>query len=90
MTLRKRLSLIAAASVGIAVLLAVAGCYMLVRHQLRSQVDNSLRAQANAVINQGGIALERVSADPPEIMAGDRYTPAMTVTVGLAFWLPLA
>ena len=49
MTLRKRLSLIAAASVGIAVLLAVAGCYMLVRHQLRSQVDGSLWAQEREV-----------------------------------------
>jgi two-component system sensor histidine kinase MprB len=57
MTLRKRLSLIAAASVGIAVLIAVVGCYMLVRHQLRSQVDNSLRAQAGAVLNHGQIAL---------------------------------
>jgi two-component system, OmpR family, sensor histidine kinase MprB len=57
MTLRKRLSLIAAASVGIAVLLAVAGAYLVVRHQLRAQVDNSLKAQATAVDNQGQIAL---------------------------------
>ncbi|MGH2893285.1 MAG: sensor histidine kinase [Solirubrobacteraceae bacterium] len=49
MTLRKRLSLIAAASVAIAVLIAVIGCYMLVRHQLRSQIDGSLRAQENEV-----------------------------------------
>ncbi|HEY1567265.1 MAG TPA: HAMP domain-containing sensor histidine kinase [Solirubrobacteraceae bacterium] len=49
MTLRKRLSLIAAASVGIAVLLAVAGCYIVVRHQLRSQVDGSLWAQEQEV-----------------------------------------
>jgi two-component system sensor histidine kinase MprB len=49
MTLRKRLSLIAAASVGIAVLLAVAGAYIVVRHQLRSQVDGSLRAQQREV-----------------------------------------
>jgi two-component system, OmpR family, sensor histidine kinase MprB len=45
MTLRKRLSLIAAASVGIAVLIAVVVCYMVVRDQLRSQVDNALIAQ---------------------------------------------
>jgi two-component system sensor histidine kinase MprB len=45
MTLRKRLSIIAAASVAVAVTIAVVGCYMLVRHQLRSQVDNSLIAQ---------------------------------------------
>jgi two-component system, OmpR family, sensor histidine kinase MprB len=57
MTLRKRLSLIAAASVGIAVLIAVVGCYMLVRHQLRTEVDNSLQAQAQAVLSRGQIAL---------------------------------
>ncbi len=53
MTLRKRLSLIAAASVGIAVLIAVVGCYMLVRHQLRSQVDGSLWAQEKEVLQTG-------------------------------------
>jgi two-component system, OmpR family, sensor histidine kinase MprB len=57
MTLRKRLSLIAAASVGIAVLIAVIGCYALVRHQLRAEVDNSLQAQAQAVLSRGQIAL---------------------------------
>jgi two-component system sensor histidine kinase MprB len=45
MTLRKRLSLIAAASVGIAVLIAVVVCYMVVRSQLRSQIDDALVAQ---------------------------------------------
>jgi two-component system sensor histidine kinase MprB len=53
MTLRKRLSLIAAASVGIAVLIAVVGCYMLVRHQLRSQIDGSLWAQEKEVLQTG-------------------------------------
>ena len=58
MTLRKRLSLIAAASVGVAVLIAVAVCYAVVRSQLRGQVDR--RAQR---------ADERVDAavrEPPE------------------------
>jgi two-component system sensor histidine kinase MprB len=55
MTLRKRLSLIAAASVGIAVLIAVVGCYMLVRHQLRSQVDGSLWAQEKEVAQTGSV-----------------------------------
>jgi len=53
MTLRKRLSLIAAASVGIAVLIAVVACYLLVRHQLRSQVDGSLWAQEREVVQTG-------------------------------------
>ncbi len=49
MTLRKRLSIIAAASVGIAVLIAVAVCYMVVRSQLRAQIDSELTTQAQAV-----------------------------------------
>ena len=43
MTLRKRLSLIAAASVAIAVTIAVVVCYTVVRHQLPGQVDNELK-----------------------------------------------
>jgi two-component system sensor histidine kinase MprB len=50
-SLRKRLSLIAAASVGVAVLMAVVVCYMVVRSQLLGQVDDSLKAQAEAVQN---------------------------------------
>jgi two-component system sensor histidine kinase MprB len=64
MTLRKRLSLIAAASVGIAVLLAVAGAYIVVRHQLRAQVDGSLWAQEQEVAHTG-----HVGAAPPGIPA---------------------
>jgi two-component system, OmpR family, sensor histidine kinase MprB len=54
-TLRKRLSLIAAASVGAAVLIAVVVCYMVVRSQLHSQVDGSLRAQEAAIGASGVI-----------------------------------
>jgi two-component system sensor histidine kinase MprB len=50
-SLRKRLSLIAAASVAVAVLIAVAVSYMVVRSQLRGQIDDSLNAQAQAVQN---------------------------------------
>ncbi len=53
MTLRKRLSLIAAASVAIAVTIAVVVCYTVVRHQLLSQVDNELNQQAQIVQNIG-------------------------------------
>ncbi len=49
MALRRRLSIIAAASVGIAVLFAVCVCYAVVRSQLRGNIDNSLKAQAQAV-----------------------------------------
>jgi two-component system, OmpR family, sensor histidine kinase MprB len=58
-SLRKRLSLIAAASVGIAVLVAALVCYLVVRTQLRNQVDNALTAQASAVQNGDYHALDQ-------------------------------
>jgi two-component system sensor histidine kinase MprB len=48
-SLRRRLALIAAASVAVAVLIAAMVCYLVVREQLRSQVDTALIAQASAV-----------------------------------------
>jgi two-component system, OmpR family, sensor histidine kinase MprB len=63
-TLRKRLSLIAAVSVGIAVLIAVGVCYMVVRHQLEDQVTSALNQQA-AQFNAGAT----VSLTPANIPA---------------------
>ncbi len=57
MSLRKRLSLIAAASVGVAVLLAALICYFVVRSQLRNQVDATLEGQAALVAREGQAAL---------------------------------
>jgi two-component system sensor histidine kinase MprB len=48
-SLRRRLALIAAASVAVAVLIAAVVCYLVVRSDLRSQIDNALQAQASAV-----------------------------------------
>jgi two-component system, OmpR family, sensor histidine kinase MprB len=53
MSLRKRLSLIAAASVAVAVTIAVIVCYMVVRSQLLGQVDSALNQQAAAVETNG-------------------------------------
>jgi two-component system sensor histidine kinase MprB len=53
MTLRKRLSLIAAASVAVAVTMAVVACYAIVRSQVRGQVTDALNAQM-AVVQQSG------------------------------------
>jgi two-component system, OmpR family, sensor histidine kinase MprB len=47
--LRRRVGMAAAASVAIAVVLVALVAYFVVRHQLLSQVDNALRAQANAI-----------------------------------------
>ncbi|HEX3974887.1 MAG TPA: HAMP domain-containing sensor histidine kinase [Solirubrobacteraceae bacterium] len=55
MTLRKRLSLIAAASVAIAVMIAVVVCYAVVRSQLRGQIDNALIAQEQVDLASGHI-----------------------------------
>ena len=49
MTLRKRISLVAAVAVAIAIATAAGVCYMVVRGQLRGQVDSALNAQASAV-----------------------------------------
>jgi two-component system, OmpR family, sensor histidine kinase MprB len=57
MPLRRRLSIIAAASVGIAILAASVVCYLVVRNQLRGQIDDSLNAQMQAVNRHGGEAL---------------------------------
>ena len=46
MPLRRRLALIAAASVAVAILFAALACYLVVRSQLRSQVDSALTAQS--------------------------------------------
>ncbi|HLI59387.1 MAG TPA: HAMP domain-containing sensor histidine kinase [Solirubrobacteraceae bacterium] len=49
MALRRRLSIIAAASVGVAIFIAVAACYAVVRSQLLGQVTDSLYAQKTAI-----------------------------------------
>ncbi len=51
MALRRRLSIIAAASVGVAIFIAVIVCYAVVRGQLLGQVDDSLYAQKSAIGN---------------------------------------
>ncbi len=48
MPLRRRISLVAAAAVGVAVVLAAGIAYLVVRDQLRGTVDSALKAQAIA------------------------------------------
>ena len=64
MSLRKRLSLIAGASVGLAILLAAVVAYAVVRSQLRGQVDSALNAQASEVATTG-----QLNQGPPNIPA---------------------
>src|SRR5438270_3652454 len=57
MPLRRRLALVSALAVGIAILLAAVVCYVVVRRELRGQVDDALRAQAVLVLHEGNFAL---------------------------------
>ncbi len=51
MSLRRRLALICAASVAAAVLVACMICYLVVRDQLRGQIDSALRAQETVALH---------------------------------------
>jgi two-component system sensor histidine kinase MprB len=88
MTLRKRLSWIAAASVAIAVTIAVVVCYAEVRHQLRSQIDSELTAQATVVQHGGYHALAQTFPGIPASAGGPApYVQAVTAT-GVIYTLP--
>jgi len=64
LSLRRRLSLISGASVGLAILLAAVVSYAVVRGQLRGQVDSALNAQASEVAQTG-----QINQGPPAIPA---------------------
>jgi two-component system, OmpR family, sensor histidine kinase MprB len=69
--LRRRLALVAASAVALAVVVAAIVCYLVVRGQLLGQVDDSLRAQAAAVQNGGGqAALNQAPVGPPPSAGG--------------------
>jgi two-component system sensor histidine kinase MprB len=95
MPLRRRLSIIAAASVGIAILAASVVCYLVVRTQLRGQIDDSLRAEMQAV-GQGS-SLQSLPGVPAsdggpvpyaQAVLADGQTAAVTGTYHLA--LPIS
>ncbi len=79
MTLRKRLSLVAAASVAVAVMVAVVVCYMVVRTQLRNQIDGELSTQAQAVQSGDYHALQQPFPGIPASAGGPApYAQAVT------------
>src|SRR5436309_8359537 len=80
MPLRRRLGLIAAAAVGVAVALAAMVSYFVVRGQLRGEVDSELRAQAAAVQRGDFHTLDRQLPGLPASAGG----PAPYVQVVLA------
>ena len=70
MSLRRRISYVAAATTAVAIVLAALVCYWVVRSQLRGQVDDALRAQATAV-QQGDLrALDQQLPGIPADMGG--------------------
>ena len=78
MSLRKRLSLVAAAAVGVAIVLAACVCYLVVRGQLRGQVDSALKGQGVLVHQDGNFALSNpIPGLPPS--AGGRAPYAQVI-----------
>ncbi len=65
MPLRKRVAIVAAAAVAIAVFLAALVCYLVVRDQLLSQVDSLLSGQGVLVQREGNFALGGDLPGPP-------------------------
>jgi two-component system, OmpR family, sensor histidine kinase MprB len=68
MPLRRRISMVAAAAVAIVIVLVAAVSYVVVREQLRSQVDGALQGQALLVEHFGGRAF---AGDLPGLPAGE-------------------
>ncbi len=62
MTLRRRITLVAAAAVAVAVAIAMLISYYAVRHELLNQVDSSLRGQATTILDSG-----RFNPDHPNL-----------------------
>jgi len=73
-TLRKRIALVAAAAVGVVILLAGIACYAYMRGQLRGQVDNALTAQEFAALHGDFHELDQpVPAPPPNAGGPAQY-----------------
>lgn len=80
MTLRKRISLVAALAVAIAVALVAMVSYLVVRNQLRGQIDSALSTQGGLVARVGSIALNQIPGLPPN--AGGRAPYVQIVSAG--------
>ncbi len=69
MPLRQRLAWVSAVAAALAVMLAAIVCYFVVRHQLLTQVDGALRAQA-AAVQQGTASLNQPLPGPSPSAGG--------------------
>jgi two-component system sensor histidine kinase MprB len=84
MALRHRLTLLAAVTVGVTVVLVSVAAYFVLRNELRGQVDDSLAtryAQVARVAQRAGpIAALGVRLPPPQARAGDPTGPVQFVS----------
>jgi two-component system sensor histidine kinase MprB len=63
-SVRKRLALMSALAVGVTVALASLACYLVMRHELRAQVDEPLRAQGERIAQRGELIGQRLPGPP--------------------------
>ena len=83
MTLRRRLTLLAAISVAVAIIAAAVGSYVVVRAELRDQIDDALRAGAPraervfAIAPRGGLPSPQEIESIPPPPAGAISAPAL-------------
>jgi two-component system sensor histidine kinase MprB len=68
MTLRRRVGMAAGVAVGVAIVLVAVTSFLVVRGQLRGQVDDALRTEANLIEGQAG--LNRQFPSPPASVGG--------------------
>ena len=77
MPLRRRLAFVAAAAVGVAIVLVAIVSYMVVRHELRAQIDNTLTAQAadiNGSLHDFGSCRYQLPAPSPRTGGPAQYS----------------
>jgi two-component system sensor histidine kinase MprB len=79
LSLRRRISYVAAATTAVAIVVAALVCYWVVRSQLRGQVDDALRAQAAQVERVGLRALDQqLPGIPPNLGGPAQYWQIVT------------
>jgi len=85
MTLRKRLALLAAGSVGIVIVIASVVCYMVVRAQLLDQVDSALRQQVGAIRSGDFSSLDQQVPGIPARAGGPAQYVQAVLAGGIAY-----
>jgi two-component system, OmpR family, sensor histidine kinase MprB len=63
-TLRRRLAVMSALAVGVTIALASLACYLVMRAELRSQVDEPLRSQGERIAQRGELIGQRLPGPP--------------------------